>query len=162
MTQDELKALLEYDPETGVWIWRQRRNSRADVGSVAGFVRKADGYRIIGNVFGKNRKSSRLAWFYMTGYWPDYDIDHVNGDKADDRWCNLRAATVTQNIANGRTRKDNASGVKGVDLYRGRWRAQIQVEGRKRHLGYFGTIEAASAAYVAAAKLAFGEFFKEG
>jgi len=157
MTQAELQELLFYDPKVGEWIWlRGRRRGR-----LAGFIRRADGYRIIGNVMGKNRKSSRLAWLYMTGYWPDYDIDHINGDKADDRWRNLRAATVTQNIANSRIRKDNKSGLKGVHLRGGRWWAQIQCDGKKRHLGCFDTAEAASVAYLAEARVLFGGYARE-
>jgi len=86
------------------------------------------------------------------------EIDHQDGDGLNCRRSNLRAATSAQNKWNQRRRKDNSSGDKGVCQRRGKWRAQISIDGKRRHLGDFATREEASAAYREAATNAFGEF----
>ena len=82
--------------------------------------------------------------------WPRTDMDHVNGDRADNRWCNLREATQSQNQANTSMRADNISGYKGVCWHKGhrKWTAKIQVSGERRYLGYFDTPERAFIAYM--------------
>ena len=99
-----------------------------------------------------------MAWLYMTGSWPAKDIDHKDGDGLNNSWCNLREATRLENSGNSRRRSDNTSGAKGVRLDRGKWIAQIVVAGKLRRLGTFNTLEAAAAAYEAAATEHFGEF----
>jgi hypothetical protein len=97
----------------------------------------------------------RLAWLYMTGAWPEGDLDHRNGDRQDNCWRNLRSATVTENMANSRGRKS----IKGVTRVRtGKWTAQIQKNGVKEHLGTFDTADAAHEAYRNRASELFGEF----
>ena len=90
----------------------------------------------------------RLAWFYVYGAWPNGDLDHINGDKLDNRIANLREATRKQNMQNVRQHKHNTSGVKGVAWHsqRNKWRAYIFVDYRQIHLGLFDTKEAAAAA----------------
>jgi hypothetical protein len=101
----------------------------------------------------------RLAWFYMTKQWPDYDIDHINTIKTDNRFVNLREATRSQNVANRSFNKNNKLGVKGVVKTKtGRFEARIRVNGKKQFLGTFKTVEAAASVYAAKAKEAFGEF----
>lgn len=96
------------------------------------------------------------------GWYTDgCDIDHINGDRLDNRKCNLRVATRRQNAANRGTNKNNKSGYKGVNLYdpvRMVWRAQIMHNGKKISLGYYRTAEEAALAYNHAAKEYFGEF----
>jgi hypothetical protein len=157
ITAERLRELLHYDPETGVFTWRlPRRGVRA--GYEAGASR-SDGYRRI-QVDGRVIYAHRLAWPYMTGEWPDAEIDHINGDPSDNRIVNLRPATRSQNSANGRKPSDNTSGLKGVSWHaRGRkWRAQIVVNGKCRHLGLFDCPAAAHAAYLAATEKFFGEY----
>ena len=96
----------------------------------------------------------------MTGEEPPLTIDHVNTCKADNRWVNLRAATHSEQNLNQRIRKISTSGRRAVYPSRGKWQAQIQLNGRKRHLGIFPTREAASAAYEAAARELHGEFYR--
>ena len=104
----------------------------------------------------------RLAWKLMTGEEPPASIDHIDRNPRNNRWSNLRAApTQRQQNWNQRRRKDNASGFRGVDQFRGRYRAQIKAPGIVRHLGVFDTIEEASAAYEAAARELHGEFYRE-
>jgi hypothetical protein len=100
--------------------------------------------------------SQKLHTFLM-GCSP---VDHINGDGLDNRRCNLRPATASQNNRNARRRQTNLSGFKGVSSGPGkrRWRARIQIDGRIRQLGYYDTAEAAAVSYDVAAREAFGEF----
>lgn len=102
----------------------------------------------------------RLAFLYMTGAWPDCDVDHINLDRADNRWGNLRQATRSQNMANGKLRSSNTSGFKGVTWVSrlSKWRAEIVKDGRKKAIGHFATPECAHAAYMAEAGRVFGEY----
>lgn len=156
LTADRLREVLTYDPETGVFRWKVRTSIRVTVGEVAGYLR--DGYRFI-TIDGRKYRAHRLAWLYMYGVWPA-ELDHVNGDRADNRISNLREATRTQNNANTPIRKNNTSGVKGVcwDKRKRKWMAQIRVRGVQRFLGYYETTEEAGEAYAAAAARYFGEF----
>lgn len=154
---EEFKQHVSYDPSTGVFTRLMRTTfSRCKVGAKAGTL-NGWGYIDVG-VFGRKFRAHRLAWFYMTGAWPAKQIDHINGDRSDNRFTNLRLATPTENRANARNRVNSKSGLKGAFLVRGKWRSQIKKDGVTRSLGVFATAEEAHAAYVAAAKDAFGEF----
>ncbi len=115
-------------------------------------------------VAGKMYKAHRLAWFYMTGEWPPDQIDHIDGDRDNNRLVNLRKATNAQNGANARLSKNNSSGFKGVsfDTSVGRWRASIRRNRQLHYLGFFNTPEEAHAAYASAAVQLFGEFARMG
>ena len=162
ITADELHRVLHYDPETGYFIWLVRPGKRVGAGQLAGCI-DAHGYRSIrfGNV---RHYGHRLAWLYMTGQHPPKYIDHANGNPADNRWANLRAATQAQNNANAKLRRNNTSGLKGAcwDPRNGRWKAQIIVSGRTTHLGRFKSKEEAHSAYLAAARELYGEFARAG
>lgn len=157
LSQDRLLELLSYDPELGSFVWLVSMKGRR-----AGTPAKAsrpDGYVRI-RVDKKLYYAHRLAWLYMTGEWPKHEIDHINGDPGDNRWCNLREATSTQNHANSRCPDHNSSGYKGVtfDRIKGRWRAYITVDGRHIFLGFFDTAKSAHDAYFQAAQRYFGVF----
>lgn len=96
----------------------------------------------------------------MTGRWPSLEVDHIDADRDNNCWSNLREATRSQNNANERLRKCNTSGFKGVSYYQptGRWRVQIQKDRKKRNLGYFKTPEEAHAVYLAESERLFGEY----
>lgn len=147
-TQQEIKAILHYDPATGVFTWiARRRFSSVPLGGVAGTPDK-NGYCVI-QIGPRKHKAHRMAWLYMTGEWPAAQIDHRNGAHADNRWDNLRAATNALNTENKRkARKDNATGLLGVHQKGGRYTAQIQVGGKKLFLGNYSTPELAHAAYL--------------
>jgi hypothetical protein len=100
ITAERLRELFNYDPETGVWRWIARSSpySCICVGDVAGRV-GGRGYRGI-KIDKREYPAARLAWLYMTGEWPRAEIDHVNGNRVDNRWCNLREASNSQNNAN--------------------------------------------------------------
>jgi len=155
---DQLRALLHYDLATGVFIWRVSTSSRACAGAVAGTINDR-GYRRL-QISGKRYYVHRLAWLYVTGEWPTDDIDHIDLNRANNRFSNLRPATRSQNLANTRPRTRNSSGLKGVSWNRNahKWRADICIDGKTRFLGYFTTPAAAHDAYNSAATEHHGDF----
>lgn len=157
LTAERVREVLDYDPETGVFTWRQPQG-RAQKGSVAGAEHNRGYWRV--SVFGKYYLSHRLAWLYVHGEWPSPEIDHINGDPRDNRLANLRLATRSQNLANKKRSSKNTSGFKGVDrvVSRGKWRARIKVDGTDLHLGLFSARADAVAARAAAEAKYFGEF----
>ena len=160
ITAEELRELLRYDPNTGIFRWKvkQRRVSYG-VGDVAGSLDSSSGYHRI-RIDGRDYRASRLAWLYVYGRWPTDEINHKNTIRDDDRLANLREATRGQNNYNTKRFSTNTSGLKGV-CWRSRdrmWQAQISVNGRTRHLGKFDTPEEAHAVYRAAALERRGKF----
>lgn len=155
---DHLRSLVSYDPETGIVRWIKTRNNRTRAGRIAG-TRNNEGYLMFEHA-NRTYKCHRVAWALMTGRWPNGHIDHINFDRADNRWANLREATHGQNRAHSACNSTSSTGVKGVSRVRGRYRAMISNGSRttKTHLGYYDTIEAASKAYRAAALARWGEF----
>jgi hypothetical protein len=93
-----LRALLDYDPDTGVFTWRNPRTYWHKVGDVAGSV-NGRGYRILG-ICGRYYAEHRLAWFYVHGAWPTHTIDHINRVRTDNRIANLRDVTMRENNLN--------------------------------------------------------------
>jgi HNH endonuclease/AP2 domain len=162
ITAERLRELLHYEPDTGVFTRRVRTANRVRVGGdVAGSVNSSDGYRYICIDY-RLYPDHRLAWLYITGSWPKSQIDHINGDKTDNRLANLREATQSQNQANTSMRADNISGFKGVSWSKGRrkWLAHIKKRSKCKHLGFFDTSGSAALAYTIAAEKHFGEFGK--
>ena len=159
LTYKRAKTLLAYDPNTGNFRWRIKPSPWIEAGELAGGL--GDGYRVIG-VDGRVYKAARLAVLLMTGRWPRHQVDHIRRVRDDDRWQNLREATHSQNAMNKTNARSYA--LRGASFHKplGRWRAQIEQRGVKRHLGYFDTAAAAHAAYLTAAARLFGEFtFRE-
>lgn len=158
LSQARLKEVLHYDPETGEFRWRMPRRGVV-VGALCGRVSKGHGYRDIG-IDNTLWRAHRLAFLYMTGRLPENDVDHINRDKTDNRWGNLREANDSQNMSNVPRKRLNTTGLIGVvwDKSRGKWRAQIRINGRKTNLGRFATREEAARAHDEAAIRAFGEF----
>lgn len=154
LTAQKLREVLNYDPETGIFTRKVRLAQRHQVGDRADFEvtgGNLKGYRRV-SLFSQRYLAHRLAWLYVYGKWPEQHIDHINGDRADNRIENLREADDQLNIENQRSaRKDSSTGVLGVIPHPdGRWRARIQVKGRGIHLGLFADQAEAHAAYVAA------------
>ncbi len=144
LTQEELKQILDYNPETGIWIWKVVKSRRVKIGEKAGTIHPS-GYRHI-IINGKNYSSSRLAFFYMTGRWPNPEIDHKNRIRNDDRWENLREAT--SNINNFNKKKiGNQNLPKGVSKHQNKFQAQVQINGKRYYLGIYDTPEEASRTY---------------
>ncbi len=155
LTQERLKELLSYDPESGLFVWRIARGGRMP-GSDAGTV--TNRYLII-NVDRRLYRAHRLAWLYSYGSWPVADIDHIDGDRLNNRISNLRQASRSENMQNQHTaRSNNRSGLLGVHyMKRGhrlrRWYSKIKVGEKQKMLGYFLTPEEAHEAYLKAKKL---------
>jgi len=99
---------------------------------------QTQGY-LYGKVFGKNYLAHRVMWALEYGTWPDGDIDHVNQNKTDNRICNLRTASKTENARNKTTYKNNTSGFVGVSRCKNKWRAYVTVDRKQVHLGLFTT-----------------------
>lgn len=171
-----LRESLSYDMETGILLWkvRPRQHFKTErgwnnfnsqfAGKVAGNLAtspRVAGYRFI-NV-GNNYLigAHRIAMALISGEWPDY-VDHINGNRSDNRATNLRSCSKVQNSRNRKMNLNNRSGLKGVSrhLKTSRWYARIQVNKKQIHLGMFDTPEAAHAAYSKAAKQLHGEFAK--
>jgi len=150
ITQAELKELLSYDPETGVFRWlKNQRGCRSTcgmAGMVAGHIRP-DGRRTIG-IQGRRYLAARLAWFYTYGRWPEPTVDHKDGDYSNDRIDNLRELSFGGQVQNRGTQRNNKSGVTGVCWYKADacWRVRIKLNGKEKHIGYFKTLDAAIAA----------------
>lgn len=149
LTAERIRELLHYDPETGVFTWRRRADSRFDrwVNRVVGYPDK-DGYLTI-RIGGKNYFLHRLAWLHAYGIWPTGQIDHINASKTNNKLANLRDVTQSVNMQNRqRALANSKSGVLGVSWKQGRWRAQIKIEGKVFHIGHFTSIDDASIAYL--------------
>jgi hypothetical protein len=138
--------LLNYQPETGEFTWRESRGTSIKVGMAAGSIR--DGYVCIW-IDGISYKAHRLAFLHMTGQWPTEFVDHIDGDRANNRWANLREATCSGNNQNRGLGVNNRSGFLGVGWKKAeqKWQARIRVAGKLKHLGYFDDPTAAAAAY---------------
>lgn len=162
LTIDRLKSQLSYNPETGEFLWLQRRKG-VQVDRPAGRVSKAHGYRDI-CIDGILYRSHRLAFYWMRGEWPDGVVDHINGIKHDNRWCNLRECSQSQNMMNCQVRSNNTTGMVGVswDKSRQKWLAQIRLNGKKKNLGRYETKEQAKQAWMNAVALSGDAEFRMG
>ena len=145
-----LHELLEYNLATGLFVWKKSNSNRKPVGSIAGGRTNNHGYLHV-NVDGRLYAAHRLAWFYVTGKWPD-QIDHINGVRTDNSFSNLRSVSVKQNTHNQRKpHSNNSIGILGViKKPSGNYSAEIRVGKKKTYLGTFDTAEKASAAYLKA------------
>lgn len=148
---EELRRRLEYSPETGEFRWLISPARGTKRGSIAGTI-SGPGYRLISLNYQK-LWAHRLAFVFMTGQWPDGEVDHVNGVKLDNRASNLRVVSRDLNIQNARrAHADSSTGVLGVcrDAARNKFLAQIGLGGRHYFLGRFETVDAAHSAYLEA------------
>lgn len=167
ITHIELLERLLYDPLIGIFVYRKKLHGKYAnnyngkfAGKKAGYVTEK-GYYVI-NLSGRYYSCSRLVWFYITGSWPPSLIDHINGNRADNRFENLRLATPSQNSQNRKIASRNTSGVTGVSFnpkYTN-WHARIMVQSRSIHLGFFDTFEQAAAVRKTAEAHYFAEFMR--
>ena len=150
LTQARLKELLHYDPATGVFTNTQQRGRRGALGAVTGSV-NGSGYVQI-KLTGKSYLAHRLAWLYEYGVFPVADTDHIDQDKTNNRIANLRTATRSENKQNVGLQCNNTSGYRGVTWSKqaNKWRAEIKLNRKLRHLGYFTNVADAVTAYAAA------------
>lgn len=150
-----LREVIHYDPDTGVFTRKVRLAQRHHAGDRADTVitsEKMRGYRRV-SLFSQRYLAHRVAWLYVHGVWPEKHLDHINGDKGDNRIVNLREADDQLNIENIRVPKaSNSCGFLGVVLHKqsGIWRARLQVNKVGIHIGMYATPEEAHEAYVIA------------
>lgn len=157
LNQNRLKELLDYNPDTGVFTWKVSRGSVR-----AGSVSKATdtyGYTHI-KINRRIYRAHRLAFLYMTGNFPEYEVDHINGVPDDNRWVNLRAVAHIENGKNQKKPNDNTSGFIGVcwNKKNRKWYVQINVDGKRKHVGsYVCKMAAVGARRAAELKYGFHE-----
>ena len=149
VTHQRLKELLCYDNESGLFYWKVDRN-KVKLGDVAG--RPAVGGYVRIRIDSKDYLAHRLAWFYVNGFWPKLDLDHINRVADDNRIINLREATKLQNVHNRSMSKNNTSGFMGVSWSKTdkKWKVQLRVNYRRIPLGSFDCPLEGSKAYLAA------------
>lgn len=174
LTRQEIQEFVEYNPETGIFVWKPRdlkwfksfkgwstwngKNS----GKVAGNINAYGYVQLCLNY--KPYIAHRVAWVITYGEWPEDCIDHINGDKTDNRIANLRLADKFQNAQNRKIGSNNTSGVKGVHKNKntGKWSVHIECNKERHFLGCFPTKEEAKAAYDQAARALHKEFASVG
>jgi hypothetical protein len=158
LTAEFVRQIFNYDPETGILTWKEALNWRIVIGSTAGSIKK--GGRIQVKVNGRMYQVHRIIWLYVTGEWPNYEIDHKDLNPGNNIWTNLRPATTQQNCYNRPMFKNNTSGFKGVRYKKstGKWEARIKHMYKDVQIGTFNTVEEAVQAYEEASKRLAGEF----
>jgi hypothetical protein len=148
ITQAELKELLDYDPETGIFTWKVDRNQNVRAGMKAGTVMNT-GYIMV-HVKNMFITGHRLAWFYMNGYFPECHIDHIDQNRTNNAISNLRLAhnNHADNSQNRTLQSNNTTGYPGVHHCKRdkKFIARISVQGKRRVVGYYDTLEEAIAA----------------
>lgn len=162
LTQEYLKSILRYDPETGKWFWIVNRGSIL-AGLLAGSIQGKGDYRYVNIMIdGSSYLAHRLAHLYMTGEWPENHIDHEDLDGLNNKWNTIRKATRSQNLGNQKIHSNNTSGFKGVcwDKKSQKWVARIQVNKKSKVIGWFekDKLEEAAKAYEIEADKLFKEF----
>jgi hypothetical protein len=150
LTAERLRELLSYDPETGLFTWKVRRNGFVKAGSTAGTV-GTGGYVYI-RLDNRPFMAHRLAWFFSFGEWPAQHIDHINGVPSDNRLSNIRPCSRHENMQNTAKYKNNTTGLSGayLDKKRGCFTSVITHQGKQTFLGTFASAELAHAAYIEA------------
>ncbi len=151
-----LRSLLDYNASTGIFRWKHRRLA----GKVAGCTTSNNGYIAI-YVCGRLYLAHRLAWFYVNGEWPSRYLDHQNGVKTDNRFCNIRLCSQRQNMANqNKLRKNNKTGFRGVSFRpdSGKYRAVMKIGCKQISLGSFKTALEAKTAYDEMHRTVYGKF----
>ncbi len=150
LTVERLKELLHYNPETGIFTWRAKAGCKG-AGSVAGSPHRG-GYRRQIMIDRTSYREHRLAWIYMTGSLPEFEIDHINTDGRDNRWENLRKSDRFANSQNQRRahRNNKRTGLLGAYPAGKKFKASIRANGDDIYLGVFDTAIMAHEAYVSA------------
>lgn len=161
ITAEEARQLFHYNPETGDLTWKVSRGRIASGRIVR--TRHNHGYYSV-RINRGQYLVHRVIWLIVHGRWPTEHIDHANGVRTDNRLCNLREATRSENQWNQAISRRNKSGFKGVfwAKHANKWEARVEVSGKRQYLGRYDTREEAHAAYCKAAKELHGEFANTG
>ena len=160
LTQEDLKKVLDYNPDTGVFTWTIKTCRKVVAGKEAGSL-SHHGYTEIrlGRIL---YRAHRLAYLWMTGKHPIEHIDHINRVRHDNRWVNLRECNNSENTRNTPIKKSNTSGYIGVSWSKlaQKWEAYVMLNYKKYHVGLFQCPVEASRARDELAKQLHGEFFR--
>jgi outer membrane protein assembly factor BamB len=149
MIEDKIRDRLSYDVNTGLLSWRINVSKNVKAGAKAGHIRK-DGYSRL-CVDRQFFLAHRVAWMLHYGSWPTSEIDHLNGERHDNRIANLRDVSKSINLQNQRkATSKNMTGFLGVSWHARTkcYAARININGTEKHLGYFKTAEKAHEAYL--------------
>jgi hypothetical protein len=144
LTPGRLKEVLFYNPKNGIFIRISTDSKKIKPGGIAGGI-NANGYYAI-SVDGRIHLAHRLAWLYMTGDYPPFDIDHINGDTSDCRFDNLREAKPHENLWNRSKQSNNKSGHKNVSWSKpaNKWEVRLRRNGKQIIVGYSDNLEMAA------------------
>ena len=141
LPHEYIRSLFSYDPETGIFT-RKETGENAVIGAGQGyFALKFSGFSV---------HAHRMAWFLVNGEWPEKEIDHINRNRSDNRYWNLRLATRAENCANVTKHRDGKTPYKGIYAHGKRWAAALTHNGKRKHLGTYDTPEEAKKIYDAA------------
>lgn len=137
LTQKELKSIFYYDPETGIFTRKIKLAQSSKTGEIVGVLTKSRHLKAA--IRNKEYYLHRLAWFYMTGSWPKDQIDHINQNPGDNRFCNLRGVNNQENNKNQSLRITNKSGFTGInwDKETSKWTARIMINYKTLFLGCY-------------------------
>lgn len=173
---DLLQKLFDYDRETGEFVWKKRDASMFIDSKISAETKAkrfntryagesattnhSNGYKNVSVMEQKFIRAHRVAWAICYGAWPTDDVDHINGDRKDNRIVNLRLSTRSENLRNRKKFPRNKSGYVGVSFCKQRenWNARIGINGRYINLGYFNTKEEAAEARAEAEKKHWGDY----
>lgn len=157
-----LHEILKYDPITGKLFWKMTRGG-VSIGEEAGWVDESSGYKRI-SIYGATKYAHVVAWELFHGEIPNGQVDHINGDKTDNRIANLRECSPAQNAQNRKNRVDNKSGVKGAswNASRRKWCARVTVNKKVFFLGFFSNITDAEKEIAKFRDRHHGEFANHG
>lgn len=141
----QARVLEMFDYREGELWWKVRPSNRADMSKPAGVICKRNGYRRV-QLDHVNYRAHRLIWFYIHGEFPENQIDHINGNRSDNHIENLRDVTSRENNMNQKKYVNNNSGTTGVcwQKQKEKWYAFINIDGKRKHLGYFTNKDEAS------------------
>ncbi len=161
LTQEYLKSILDYNLDTGIFTWKVNKAQRTKIGDVAGWL--SNGYTKI-EINNNSYNAHRLAWLYVYGKLPENLVDHIDGNRSNNKISNLRESTYQTNSQNYKTPKTNKSGVKNVSWYKSmnKWVVSISVKKIKKTIGYFDNLEFAELVAIEARNKYRGEFANHG
>lgn len=159
LTQEILKELIHYNPETGIFTWKERDLKWFKSEKSCGIWNMKFSGKVAGNIHGNNKANNKVYWrisvlskryqshnlafLYMTGRYVDGEVDHEDGDSLNNKWNNLREVTHLENGKNIKLNVNNKTGCAGTYFHTriGKWKAQISHNTKRLHLGYFDKLE---------------------
>jgi hypothetical protein len=144
VTAEQVRELFDYDPEEGRLRWKVARQ-KINKGDVAGYKSKSDGYWYVGFDY-HEFLAHRIIWLWVTGEWPKCQIDHWDRNRSNNKWVNLREATNSQNGRNSSAHRNSSTGVRGIDIRRGKYRVRIHFDGEEIVIGRYMSLKVAKIA----------------